>query len=116
MKDLDRQSLVCDVHGNQRAFRHETHHFFKRAVTTMDNSIMSCFSLTVWPMTFTCGDFVRLRDAPARVGVIVRPGEQLDEWLIAFVDGERNVYLFEHVETFVPTSSERAALEAISER
>ena len=82
----------------------------------MNPSRMSCSSQTDWPTTFTRGDFVRLRDTPAHVGVIVQPGEQRDEWLIAFADGERNVYLFEHLEMFVPTSSEKAVLEAISER
>src|SRR5687768_12983702 len=120
--------MVCAVHGNQLESWHETRGVrhgppqptsfqfnFPRVVTTMNPSRMSCSSLTDWPTTFTRGDFVRLRDTPVRVGVVVQPGEQLDEWLIAFVDGERNVYLFEHVETFVPTSSERTALAAISE-
>lgn len=65
-----------------------------------------------WPLTFHRGQFVRLRDAPQRFGVVLRAGEQPDEWLVAFADGERDVYLLEHLEPFVPSQEQCDAMTA----
>jgi hypothetical protein len=76
---------------------------------------MSSPAPTPWPTTFNPGDCVRLRDVPEHFGLIVRHGDQPDEWLVAFRDGERNVYLLEHLEQFAPNVAERIALGALCE-
>jgi hypothetical protein len=64
-----------------------------------------------WPCTFRRGAFVRLRDELHRYGVILGPGEQPDEWRVGFVDGERDVYLSEHLEAFEPTGQQVRVVE-----